>query len=227
MEFQEFELATIDIVKKLPLTRSRNCFRSAINHIEKAELIAELDHEMAAFRAITAEEEAASGLMFCLQELNYPNAEKLKPHDHRHKNAIAAFLIVLSKDIKGLMDEHGFSFDLSMQRDGSENISVQIRNKELFGDFIITPVLPLDHIATTGDKLRSFTSNINELATTVGVKDILDFIKKEANVRNNLLYANAKGIAILLESPLALIESKRKRILSLQYIVCFRQPCLN
>ncbi len=46
------------------------------------------DPAMAIFRAITAEEEAASGLLRCLAEMDYPNAKYLNPHNHSHKHAV-------------------------------------------------------------------------------------------------------------------------------------------
>jgi hypothetical protein len=179
---------------------------------------------MAAFRAITAEEEAASGLMFCLQELSYPNAEKLLPHNHQHKNAISAFFIALSKDFRELMVDHGFAFDLALSKDPSDTLELHIRNPEFLGDNVMIPVLPLDHFATTGDKLRSFTSNINELASEVGVKNIRDYIRREANVRNQLLYASMEGISHLSKSPIEIIECKRRRIVAFQYIYLMIKP---
>ena len=56
----DFQLMLQEAVKKLKISRVRNAGRNAIAHIKKAWVFHPVDSEMSAFRAITAEEEAAS-----------------------------------------------------------------------------------------------------------------------------------------------------------------------
>ena len=77
--FDQFESACIELLESLPKRHSKNCFRSALHHLKKAASLSNIDPAMAIFRGITAEEEAASGLMYCLREGNYFDAKRLKP----------------------------------------------------------------------------------------------------------------------------------------------------
>ncbi len=45
-----------------------------------------------AFRAITAEEEAATALIFALQRRRYPRANELDSYKHAHKAGLTPFL---------------------------------------------------------------------------------------------------------------------------------------
>ena len=56
--------------------RARQSAFHAFEHLDKAERIAELDPEMAVFRAITAEEEAATAVFFSLKQRGYDRAKK-------------------------------------------------------------------------------------------------------------------------------------------------------
>lgn len=47
---------------------------------------------MAIFRGVTAEEEAATGLMQAFRFRKYPNADLLKPRDHVQKHAVTPYL---------------------------------------------------------------------------------------------------------------------------------------
>ncbi|PLU07434.1 hypothetical protein BMJ29_02810 [Sinorhizobium medicae] len=47
---------------------------------------------MSFFRAITAEEEAATALILALKQRRYPGSEKLNPWEHLHKAAVSPFL---------------------------------------------------------------------------------------------------------------------------------------
>ena len=65
-----------------------NRFRNAFKHLRKAWLLLPIDTEMSAFRAITAEEEAATALILALKMRQYPGADVLKYNNHVHKSAV-------------------------------------------------------------------------------------------------------------------------------------------
>ena len=96
MKLLDFDNKCVEILNDLPVVKSRNCFRSAINHLNQAEKLFEIDSSMAAFRCITAEEEAATGLMLLLQDMQYANAVHLKPRTHAHKVAEIVFFSILT-----------------------------------------------------------------------------------------------------------------------------------
>ncbi len=63
----------------------------------EATILDGVDLEMAAFRAITAEEEAASALFHSLKRRRYAGAARLSPRNHVHKNAVAPFCTAVSR----------------------------------------------------------------------------------------------------------------------------------
>ena len=83
-----FEINCVELMNSAPETHATHCFRSALRHIDRSIALSGVDNEMAAFRAITAEEEASSGLIRALSELGYPESEKIKVRDHVHKQAV-------------------------------------------------------------------------------------------------------------------------------------------
>lgn len=63
----------------------KHCTRNAYVNLRKSWTLHPVDSEMYLFRAITAEEEAATALMLALKKQHYPNAEQLNPRNHTHK----------------------------------------------------------------------------------------------------------------------------------------------
>ena len=106
MELTPFEKRLVSLVEKSK-SRGRSRIRNALNHLERAWGLRDTDLEMAAFRAITAEEEAASGLMYSLQEIGYLNSEKLRPKFHWHKSAVTPFVAVISQFFAGILKTNG------------------------------------------------------------------------------------------------------------------------
>jgi hypothetical protein len=85
-------------------SRSKQHARNAINHLEKAWTIRVIDKEMALFRAITAEEEAATALLLICQEKKYPNANKLKWRNHHHKAGLIIMFDAVRSFLRSLVD---------------------------------------------------------------------------------------------------------------------------
>ena len=96
MVSEERKKQLLEMVGMTPV-RSRASIRHAWVHIEKARRLIGVDNEMAAFRAITAEEEAATGIIIALKDIRYAHSELLKPKDHKHKSGLwSLFQIVNS-----------------------------------------------------------------------------------------------------------------------------------
>jgi hypothetical protein len=62
--------------------------KNAFLHLHKAWRLLRVDQGMAAFRAITAEEEAATALIVSLKRKRYPNSDRLNARNHDHKSSI-------------------------------------------------------------------------------------------------------------------------------------------
>ena len=95
IELTELEQAAFELIQNT-YPPGRNCARNAYLHIQKAWVLEGVDNEMAAFRAITAEEEAASALFHSLKRLGYKGSDKLKVRNHIHKNAVIPFCRAVS-----------------------------------------------------------------------------------------------------------------------------------
>lgn len=83
----ELDRRIVDLIPAMPIPAKWPAFNS-ICHLNGAWKIKEIDPQMALFRAITAEEEAATALFLSLKRLGYDGAENLKKHNHVHKNAV-------------------------------------------------------------------------------------------------------------------------------------------
>lgn len=88
----EFDRELANCINESAKGHSRNCARSAIRHIEMAWTIKDIDPEMAVFRAITAEEEAATAIFLALKEQRYESANKIKYKKHPYKLALEPFI---------------------------------------------------------------------------------------------------------------------------------------
>ena len=225
MQFSEFESEARKLLEHTPKCRSRNCFRSAILHLEKAAKLVEIDPEMSAFRSITAEEEAASGILYCLKELNYPDSDKFNPRQHPQKAAVISFFSAVSLMPYDLQKNHGFEFDLQIDTKAAEpKLVLNIRNTHLFPNHVITSHPPLHFAASTGNKLRSFTPYIDELISKAGATTFIEHVKNQANMRNNLLYANEIGIPIVERLDSTFSIRKHKFVFALLYTYLLIKP---
>jgi hypothetical protein len=173
----------------------KHCGRNALRHIERAWKLAKRDPEMAAFRAITAEEEAASAVFHAIRRRKYSGYEKLKPRDHVQKNALFPFctairMVLAQADI-----------DLNLQTQLLMSVSqkkVWVRfNAEKFGHpgNYLNFVPPLNFSMKDNDLLpHNFSKQLQEIAELSGASSIEKYLKERANKRNRLLYADERGI---------------------------------
>lgn len=87
----EFQIVRSQIERTRP--RGRHSALNATDGLDKAWALRHIDKEMAVFRAITAEEEAASALFHALKRRGYPDSGKLNPRLHEHKAALTPYII--------------------------------------------------------------------------------------------------------------------------------------
>lgn len=69
----------------------KHAARNAFNHIKNAWKIKDIDPTMAAFRAITGVEEAATAIFHALKRNKYNNSQLLNKDRHFHKAAVYPF----------------------------------------------------------------------------------------------------------------------------------------
>lgn len=122
-------------------------FESTLNHLDRAFALLEIDREMASFRAITAEEEAATALIRCIQLRRYNFANKFNPRDHQHKAAVMACVMAIGSDLQPMLQEFQLIFDFSLPR---VDVKIPLSNFGVIGgdEYAIQLVEPLDLVHT-------------------------------------------------------------------------------
>jgi len=203
---------------------SRHCARNSAHHMERALRLKGIDPEMAVFRAITAEEEAATAIFLILKEQGYHNAGKIKFKEHTYKQALEPFLRAISKFVETWSKEPGFPFgseySLLLLGQGSErrlSLSFQFQGQT------ITCIPPLGFSIKLNDRMYFFERELVEIASGDSRTDIIKYIKRRANRRNQVLYAQSHGIPNVI-SINGFLEKRRAVVVSLLRIYALIYP---
>jgi hypothetical protein len=208
------EQRILELVNAEPACHARHSFRSAINHLGLAHPLVEVDAAMALFRGITAEEEAASGLMRVLKDRCYPRSGELRPHDHVQKHAVVPFLEAVVA--------HGAALRFT----GIQ--SIRIAFKEVQGRArivtVLTPVRPSDYAAFPMPPFNftvrggvdyaapDFRAEIGRAMECFGYTNFRSFVEREANVRNMILYAAPDGYPLVERVDASFLQRQQRRI---------------
>ena len=198
MPFEAFHLRIEEAIAKLKVPRVRHACRSSFNHLRKAWALHPVDAEMSAFRAITAEEEAASAVIRALRHQGYPNAEALNDRNHTHKSALWPFITAVNDK---MVEKRIAAPTLSLRLEGDPRIELSVDlgsqaglDHPLWG----TPDEPFNFVMSsdrTGSfEPHDFSEELHSLATGKGSGNIEAFVKAEANNRNQLIYASDQGM---------------------------------
>ncbi|NNO00287.1 hypothetical protein FKQ62_12625 [Vibrio sp. B1-2] len=162
--------------------------KSSIRYVERAFELSGVMPEVAAFLAITAEEEAATALFIALKNKKYLRSQELKMYDHKHKGGLYPFLTLLGVALR--LSEVPYQFVIE-NHNGRDVLKTQLP----FGDFFIQPDPPLNQISVDASGNRKdFLLEVRSVATERGITSISQYIKDTANKRNLLLYASASSL---------------------------------
>lgn len=206
--------------------RPRSCGLNAIRCLRRSWVIAPLDPEMALFRAITAEEEAATALIAALQQRRYPGASNLKPRSHPHKAGLTPFLRIIERFLGGIEFP---APQVTLKNDGPvPRIDIRI---PVPGGLFAVPDEPLNGITHQEEDARltvlDFSEQAQEYAVEQGSADMLSVIRAEANLRNELLYATDEGIAVVVDVDTALIARRRPVFILLVLTIMILQTSVH
>ncbi len=188
--------------------------KNSFIHIRNAWKIRTIDPAMAAFRSITAEEEAATTLIHAVKSKGYAHAEKLYPYRHDHKASIHALLDVLS----GVFAKVGYKPELYLfDNETPPRIRIRIDIHELAGmpgekPFFAEPIDPLDFTLSDIGGLKSFSDEFREFAGAAGFAKTRDYIESSANLRNRILYASDIGAPKVQISDEFIIDKKNRAL---------------
>jgi len=204
----------LELLAAEPLSHALHCFNSAIDHLRRAHALKTLDPAMAIFRGITAEEEAASGLMHALRDRAYPKSDLLRPRDHIQKHAVVPFLRFLLHNLAEVRLTGVASVRLAMKEvNGTRRLVVVILQAGDVASDAIVPVPPLNLSLSAGPfgGFPDLGRNIQLLLRSSGYTNALSYLQAEANTRNRILYAGPSGYPVVGDlQPEFLIERQRR-----------------
>ena len=183
---------------------------NSLEHFDRASLLLEGDREMAAFRAIRGEEEAAAALIKAIQLRRYPHAREFNARDHQHKAAIVACVMAVANQVSPMMRKFQLTFDHEKRR---ADVRVPLSNFGVEGGelFSVQPVEPLDLIYS-GEKSEAevLDNALSSLAQQSNFENIRRMVSAQANSRNTLLYASDSSVP-LSDASSGDIENRRNR----------------
>jgi len=226
MRFTNFENGCIDLLLDTK-SRGRHCFRSAIDHLKKGWALRQIDPNMAVFRAITAEEEAASGLIYVLKERHHVDSEKLDPRDHRHKSAVVPFIQILGMHFKEIVEAHDMQPIRHLRKaegDLPKHLGIGLKVKIAGVEKIAYPIPPLNLRTTISGLAPSYKSQTKELLQKAGASSVKQYIKGLANLRNTILYASADGVPTIEDLDDEFFYDRKKRVFAMLNAYLFIEP---
>lgn len=229
--FTAWELEVERALKKVR-GRPRHAGLNALRGLRRAWLIAPIDPEMAVFRAITAEEEAATALIAALQRRRYPSATKLNPRRHEDKAGWSPFLQTVEK----VFAESGVPpLRYRIDADATPpriDIFIPGAAYGLGNDIVATPDEPLNGFMSEGGEGRPttvmrFRDQLHRRAVDGGAQNMREFIRAEANLRNRLLYAADSGWPVVKHPDGFLVEKRRPVSLLLSLTIAILQTSMH
>jgi len=193
LEFSDTDRTIIESCFVSPLViRSRA--RSAMFHIRRAWDIREVDPEMAAFRAITAEEESVTAIFKSVQRRNYTGAKRLRPYDHVQKSALAPFLVAVENALAAALPGQNVSLETYP---GKPKTALRLKILGIGPDGRTGwwyPVPPLNFTMGVDGKPHNFEEELQVVRNSTNTRSILDHVRDLANRRNRIIYASDLGI---------------------------------
>jgi len=180
---------------------------------------------MAAFRCYTAEEEAASGLMHCLKERRYANAERLNPRNHIQKNAVIPFFSILKKFYDESLGTHALEPEIQLRAlDGRKQLFVAIPISVNGEQTWFLPTPPLNFSVSNEAKRFSYNRHVDAYIKSQGAKEVDNHLRELANKRNLVLYAGPKGYPHDLEVTEKFFSAYCARVMAMLRAYLLIQP---
>lgn len=226
-EFDKWVADVVPTTAPLPRWTALN----AIRHLNRAWRIRSLDPEMSMFRAITAEEEAATSLFLALKQQHYQGAKRIKHHNHIHKNGLIPFVDAVSRLFEKLRTDLPKT---KLYFDGSQNparlfLRVELPNPTTGQLMWGLPQPPL-HFSFSSEeegynsRLYAFEREIQQIATEMGAATIIDHIRERANLRNKLLYAASEGYPSISGDIEASLRSYQRNVFTILKLYLMIDP---
>ena len=193
--FTEEDRRIVELLRHEPEDWTRKSLDAAFIHLSLAHRLKDIDSAMAIFRAITAEEEAATGLLRALQARGYADSREIQPRDHLQKAAVYPYLRAIAKHTSYLRMNGVKEVRLGIPKN-EEKARLQLvllldgDNDGIFAH----PNPPLNLRIREGGEVVSYQKYFRELISPSGFEDIRKYLNVKKNQRNLLLYASPQGL---------------------------------
>lgn len=188
---------------------------NSLEHFDRALALLDRDLEIASFRAITGEEEAATALIRAIQLRGYPRAKEFNSRDHQHKAAVIACVMAIATEVAPILSEFQLRFGFERMR---VDLKIPLSNFNVVGGehYAIQPVEPLDLISRTNESAegKAFDRALEHFATQSNFNSIKNMVSAQANARNRLLYASDSSLPRS-KATRDNIENRKKRAMIL------------
>ncbi len=219
-----FQEELLDLIKNLDEPAKWPAINS-VKHLNRAWKLIDLDPTMATFRTITAEEEAATAIFWSLQRLRYPGADQLKHTNHVHKQALIPFLDA----VHALLTKTARIVKHMTLRINRELIPRTVElfieyQPPIFPGYETSPQPPLHFAMLLNEREPDLKNQLDTIATKNGMKSISHVLRRRADLRNQLLYANTNGINELKTPIPTILEMGTKNVFRLLTILLLIDP---
>lgn len=227
MEFLPFQKSVIEAMEDCR-GAIKHCGKHAISHLEKAWLIREIDMEMAIFRGITAEEEAASAFFHCLKNHRYKNADKLLFNKHTYKLGLYPFLRGIGRFLGDFLGQETSPFDKFCLRftEKSNRKAIELLLNMPAQNLTASPTPPLHFTVSDPDtgKVCTFEANFQELIEGESYLDAMKYVKDRAATRNKILYASNAGRPKIEGNIEGYLQKQRDTVMAMLILVLMIDP---
>lgn len=209
----------------------KNCAKNALYHLRMAWNLRDTDLEMAVFRGITAEEEAASSVFYTLKNQRYKNSNRIKFKEHTYKQALYPYIRSILHYLGGLNEHNGSPIEnYNIQHvDHSHRKALQLNLKLRNAEYYASPIPPLHFNISNPDtgKVYTFEYSFKQIAQGEAYDSALKYVKEIADTRNRILYATARGQPRVEGDIASYIKEQKAKVFSMLIIVLLVDPWLD
>jgi len=195
----ELDRWIVDLIPEMPKPSRWPAF-NAIQHLNLSWKIKDIDPQMSLFRAITAEEEAATALFLSIKRHNYDGAKSLNKFSHIQKNTVIPVFDAISRVVAKFGSQMPPTEIYLDTKEEKPKLAIRFKkNHPLTGvPSYAYPIPPLNFSIFGGKangtiKKEDFSAGIEEIVKNTNVNNIFEHLKNRANLRNQLLYAAPEG----------------------------------
>lgn len=230
MEFTPFEKITQEALEDCK-GAVKHCAKNAIHHLEKAWVIANIDVEMAIFRGITAEEEAASCLFYTLKNQKYKNSNKLLFKEHTYKQALFPYIKSVIHNLTEFNEHNSKPFGSPVLRHIEHNnrkaMSLHVKINAM--NMVMTPTPPLHFNISDKEsgQILTFENSFKKTCQGEQFSTALKYVKHIAGERNRLLYADAGGRPKVSGDIAGYLKAQKVKVFLLLHLMLLIEPWID